>query len=244
MNRYVRLYPRAWRDRYEAEFHDLLAERRASPGDAVDLIRGAVDAHLHPHLTSGLPEPPWTHRIPGLIALSAGAAWSATVLYLLAWTEQSTDWGGLVVLAGMVMVVSLPGDYMAAHGRQIAVGLALVAASAVATALLPWPVLAIPLLAMYLLVLTGMLVLAGIRAGIGVTGRWRILVAAIGLPCIPLVPVSIGLASPASAPWLGAAILLPYGLAWTAIGLRLTIRGSATFVDGPPPGPATEGVGA
>lgn len=241
MNRFVRLYPRAWRDRYEAELLDLLAERPASPGDAGDLIRGAVDAHLHAHLTSGLPEPPWTHRIPGLIALSAGAAWSATILYLLAWTDRSGDWGGLVVLAGIVMVVSLPGDYMAAHGRRIAIGLGLVATSAVATALLPWPLLAIPLLAMYVLALAGMLVLAGIRAGIGVAGRWLLLAATIGLPAIPLVPVSIGLASPASSPWLGAAILLPYGLAWTAIGLRLTIRGSATFVDEPTPGPGPEG---
>lgn len=244
MNRLVRLYPKAWRDRYEAEFLDLLAERPANRGDAVDVIRGAADAHLHPHLTSGLPEPPWTHRIPGVLALSAGVAWSATVLYLLAWTDRSGDWGGLIVLAGIVMVVSLPGDYMAAHGRRIAIGLGLVAASAVATALLPWPLLAIPLLAMYLLVLAGMLVLAGIRASIGVAGRWLLLAATIGLPVIPLVPVTIGFASPESAPWLVAAILLPYGLAWTAIGLRLTIRGSATFVDEPLPGHEPEGAAA
>lgn len=50
MTRVLRLYPRAWRDRYEAEMADLLAQRTLTWPDRVDLLKGALDAHLHPWL--------------------------------------------------------------------------------------------------------------------------------------------------------------------------------------------------
>jgi hypothetical protein len=40
------LYPRAWRDRYAAEFDVLLEQCLHSPLDVVDVFLGAVDAHL------------------------------------------------------------------------------------------------------------------------------------------------------------------------------------------------------
>ena len=48
MSMLIRLYPQAWRDRYEAEILDLLEQRTVSLSASVDLIRGAADAHLHP----------------------------------------------------------------------------------------------------------------------------------------------------------------------------------------------------
>jgi len=42
----VRLYPRAWRERYAAEFDALLDECLRSPLDVVDVMLGAMDAHL------------------------------------------------------------------------------------------------------------------------------------------------------------------------------------------------------
>jgi hypothetical protein len=42
----TRLYPRAWRDRYAAEFDALLEECLHSPLDAADVFLGAIDAHL------------------------------------------------------------------------------------------------------------------------------------------------------------------------------------------------------
>ena len=48
MSRLVRLYPKAWRDRYEEEFLTLLAERPPTFADLLDTVRGAVDAHLNP----------------------------------------------------------------------------------------------------------------------------------------------------------------------------------------------------
>ncbi|HEY5269871.1 MAG TPA: hypothetical protein VII97_06010 [Anaerolineales bacterium] len=42
----TRLYPRDWRERYEAEFTALLEQCLNSPLDVLDVILGAVDAHL------------------------------------------------------------------------------------------------------------------------------------------------------------------------------------------------------
>lgn len=53
MSALLRLYPRPWRDRYEAELLEVLAARPPSVRAAVDLVRGAVDAHLHPELVHG-----------------------------------------------------------------------------------------------------------------------------------------------------------------------------------------------
>lgn len=42
------LYPAAWRARYGPEFAEVLAGQRASLGLVMDVIGGAIDAHLHP----------------------------------------------------------------------------------------------------------------------------------------------------------------------------------------------------
>jgi hypothetical protein len=57
MSRLIRLYPRAWRDRYEDEFLALLEERPPKIGDTVDIVRGALDAHLQPRMNGAEPTP-------------------------------------------------------------------------------------------------------------------------------------------------------------------------------------------
>ena len=54
MSRLVRLYPQAWRDRYEDEFIALLEERPPTPGDRLDIVRGAStrDCTRKPHTRS------------------------------------------------------------------------------------------------------------------------------------------------------------------------------------------------
>lgn len=44
----LRLYPRAWRDRYGDEVAELLAGRGFSLRIAIDLVAGAIDVWLHP----------------------------------------------------------------------------------------------------------------------------------------------------------------------------------------------------
>jgi hypothetical protein len=46
----LRLYPAAWRARYGAEFDHVLAGQRVSLGLLLDVVGGAVDAHLHPQV--------------------------------------------------------------------------------------------------------------------------------------------------------------------------------------------------
>jgi hypothetical protein len=50
MRRIVSLYPADWRSRYEDEFEALLASRPPTIGDRIDIVRGAVDARLHPQV--------------------------------------------------------------------------------------------------------------------------------------------------------------------------------------------------
>jgi hypothetical protein len=45
----LRLYPRAWRERYGEELSALIeTQRPLGPGTWLDLLRGALVAHLHP----------------------------------------------------------------------------------------------------------------------------------------------------------------------------------------------------
>jgi hypothetical protein len=62
----LRLYPRAWRDRYESEMLAVIEARRLDWRTRLDLLRGALDAHLHPAQAPA---------IPVLAALVAGVTW-------------------------------------------------------------------------------------------------------------------------------------------------------------------------
>jgi hypothetical protein len=231
MSRLVGLYPRAWRDRYEEEFLALLAERPPTLGDLVDTVRGALDAHLNPQ---GEVEPsPWTHRIPGLLALIAGALWSAVVLAFVFWHDGAWNVAALFPLSLLLMFLSLPGDYMAAHGRRLAIALGVVGLCIV-VANLPYSLLTVVAgVGGYLFALGGMLTMAAIRAGIGPSGRWLLLVVAVVLPAAIGFPVALGLGNLSEDETWVLGLLLPYGLAWILVGLRLAVRGSRTLADLP-----------
>jgi len=50
VSRLIGLYPKPWRARYEDELRDALSLRPLTFRDRVDLVRGALDARLHPEL--------------------------------------------------------------------------------------------------------------------------------------------------------------------------------------------------
>ncbi|MEK6721742.1 MAG: hypothetical protein AABZ33_13895 [Chloroflexota bacterium] len=50
MSRLVGLYPGPWRERYEAEFRELIAERPPTFADRIDIARGALDERLRPQV--------------------------------------------------------------------------------------------------------------------------------------------------------------------------------------------------
>lgn len=75
----VRLYPAAWRTRYGEEFVALLEDRPPSARQVIDIVLGAIDAHLFPPARRGR-YPMFTRvadsmlRFTGLAALVAGLA--------------------------------------------------------------------------------------------------------------------------------------------------------------------------
>lgn len=52
MKRLIRLYPRKWRERYGPELEEVVERRKGGIRSFVDLLRGIVDARLHPELVT------------------------------------------------------------------------------------------------------------------------------------------------------------------------------------------------
>jgi hypothetical protein len=91
----LRLYPRAWRDRYADELTAVLESGPVGRWTQIDLLRGALDAHVHP-----LFPPP----APVLPALIAGVAWVVTGL-ASSLQPLLPDWPGFLLETLPVAVV-------------------------------------------------------------------------------------------------------------------------------------------
>lgn len=121
MRRLIALYPRAWRERYAAEFDDLLADRPATLRDQFDIIRGAFDAWIHPQVHA--------RRVaPGSTGPSGGR---------LVGTAAAVIGAGLLILAGVGMYTTRVDpdlEYKLVDGPMLALilGMVLVAIAAIA----------------------------------------------------------------------------------------------------------------
>lgn len=80
----IALYPRAWRERYGDDLLAILEAERPGMRARIDLVRGALDAHLHPPLPSPLP----------VVATVTASALAATHALALAVQPVPTDWPG------------------------------------------------------------------------------------------------------------------------------------------------------
>lgn len=116
MKALLRLYPSTWRARYEAEVTAVLEQRGSRLTDALDIIRGALDAHLHP-VAAGDPSASrggasMSLRHAGWAAVIGGALWSVAYLgvYLTArivsWANQETG-QGIAASEGQYWLASL-----------------------------------------------------------------------------------------------------------------------------------------
>jgi hypothetical protein len=129
----IRLYPREWRARYGAELEDILASRAASPGLVTDVLLGAFDARMHPHLDP-LPATsrgPWllparlrSRLTPGLlVALAVYVVLTAS----LGWLRRSYGFSfGLDFFAyatygllPLLWLSSEPPRGLRSHGRRL-----------------------------------------------------------------------------------------------------------------------------
>ncbi len=117
--RLLRLYPRAWRERYEEEFLAVLGSRAVGRRGRLDIVRGALDAHLHP----------WTPSLaPGAVALLGGGLWILGTASILA-LPVPLDWPGYLVealpmasVAVAALTVAVSGAWLRLDGRSDRVG--------------------------------------------------------------------------------------------------------------------------
>ena len=107
--RLLALYPRAWRKRYGAELAAFLADDPPTFRDRLDLLRGAVDAHLHPLTPS---------RVPPLAALTGGGLWLLAGLVVAA-EPTPPDWPGytldvlpIALVGTVVLLVAVVGTWL------------------------------------------------------------------------------------------------------------------------------------
>ena len=84
MSSLLRLYPASWRSRYRDEMEALLEERPPNRHERVDLVRGAIDAWVHP---------PTPSIIPILAALIGGGLWTIVATAVLV-QPVPPDWPG------------------------------------------------------------------------------------------------------------------------------------------------------
>ena len=122
----LRLYPRWWRRRYGDEMRALLEAAPPRRGHRRDLMRGALDAWLHP------PEP---SHVPAFAALLGGGLWTMIAARVVS-QPVPPDWPGYLIevvpvalVAAVFLLVAVVGIALRAadaHGRWTA--LAIVAA--------------------------------------------------------------------------------------------------------------------
>lgn len=87
MSALLKLYPPAWQARYGDEMASLLEERPLRTRDRVDLVRGALDAWLHPASPS---------LVPIGAALLGGGLWTVLSVGVLGQPVQP-DWPGYLL---------------------------------------------------------------------------------------------------------------------------------------------------
>ena len=211
-HRLLRLYPRAWRERYGDEMRDLLEQRPPTRSDAVDLVRGALDAHLHP-----------THAslVPAIAALTAGAAWTVVAFAVLV-EPVPPDWPGLLAWTLPLAVLAVGAGLVALLGWLLAVGPGLRHEMRAASALGVIG-LVVLLLALALAAMGGIYgVLTGAALALGAVG------------CIALGGILVGRGATIPGDLVivaGAAWLLPAPWAWLLSAVAWSGLGLAMIVD-------------
>jgi len=209
MSGLLRLYPPAWRARYGDEMASLLEDRPPTARERLDLVRGAVDAWLHPAEAS---------LVPIVAALAGGGLWTVVASAVLI-QPAPFDWPGyfidvvpLATLAVAFLLVAAIGCALRAgeaSSRAVAVGMGMLVAgylawigmlAGTASGVVSGPALgAAQTAAMLGTIAIGLILVRARSEPIG----WLLLLAPVAL----LVP--------STTMWLG------FGMAWTAIGVAM-----------------------
>jgi hypothetical protein len=237
VTRLVALYPRDWRTRYEDEFLALLADRPPHAMGRLDIIRGALDARLHPQVKGALDpiEPPTPVNVWGVRAGSATLL--GALLWILAVVVAANgpiiveDWGtyrDLTAAAPLFFIAILllcAGMVAVALDLPASAGVARAAATVGALVGLVWALS--PWLLLFGLVMFGGLVVVGASAWRA--RRWSGIVFAIFLlgmvlPWTVVLIVGSGLwAPPELGPEVQYVVLGSLVVAWLVVGGSLVL---------------------
>jgi len=200
----LRLYPRPWRRRYEDELMAVLEARPPGLRDRLNLLGGALDAHLHPWSP-----PAW----PAAAAAIGGIAWTFAGAIALG-QPVPPDWPGYLQETLPLFLAAVPLLMLAALGASTRLGsrdpvAARIGRPVVVGASVAWAVL----LTVAAANLGGGAILAvaatGVAAGTLLLGI-ALLAADDRGPGIALLAASLALLVPVA--WAPVA----YGAAWTA----------------------------
>ena len=206
----LRLYPKTWRARYEAEVLAVLEQAQLGRRARLDLVRGAFDARLH----AG-------SRLPAAAALLSGATWTIAGVAVVG-QPTPPDWPGylidilpltiVAVVAGLFAIIGCWGRRSDGGGRLGAAGALLAFAGHVG-----WTLALAATLAG-----TGPSLLVAACQAIALTGCVLVALVLVRSEDLP-IGAAILLASAAMffgwpAAWLG------FGLAWTIVGVLLLAR--------------------
>jgi len=96
----LKLYPPGWRRRYGDELAVLIGSARFSIGTVVDLVAGAIDAWLHPHMARAMPAQAAKGETPMLAKMMKFrcAGYGPDVTAADQWKSLGVALGGTVVL--------------------------------------------------------------------------------------------------------------------------------------------------
>lgn len=173
--------------------------------DTIDLLRGALDAHLHPSAPS---------RVPGQAALLAGAAWTVVAMAVLV-EPAPPDWPGYLAWTLPVALVGVVAGLVASLGLALRLGdgpgrLARFAVSGLVVGLLALAV------ALAVAIAGGPY---GAATGAAATA------AAVGTVATGLVLLRTGDPGGVALMVIGGAAVLPPPGAWLVLGAAWTVTG-------------------
>ena len=179
------LYPRNFRDRYEEEVLEVLASHPFSFGEGLDLLRGALDAYLHPPLgTTTLPWDERTKRMVSALRCSLLLTISASLGFLLAGAsfqkftgedvafQQAAQTIGLVNLSFHLVLAGVLVAFLAVLVGSLPIALAVIRSAFARKRGGPLFGLAVPFLAFAVVLLTTMFLEALHHPGTQPTGQF------------------------------------------------------------------------
>jgi hypothetical protein len=244
MSALIRLYPRAWRDRYETEFRELLEARRPGVRDRIDIVSGAIDARLHPEVPGQVPGGVPHRRVPvaTITSMVGGVAFLGWIGLILrdfrGWGTGQPGSEALLLVLSAISTIAL----VAAHAAIVFAGAGTIRPIGVLGGSIAAVTFGLSVLGAGSL--TVIALLASALLAIGSSGRvipawlgvgWVLSVAAMIVGMTAFVAgggQDVGLLQ----------LVVPYGLTWVLVGVVTARRGfpapgapADTIVDAPGP---------